>query len=193
MGVIDWFATLSTACPGNGEGPSEIIHHPRKGDRGHLITLLVDTSGSTLKGKGLSMAKGAIKGITASAYRARHRIALVRFGGSGAELITPPGKASKQTGRLLDQLTGGGGTPLAEGLAIADQLLLQEQRKRPMEYQTLIILTDGRVSNLPEPMVSEAQKIIIDMELAPVRLERSRGIAEILKAGYIHVEVLPVV
>jgi magnesium chelatase subunit D len=110
-----------------------------KSDR--LLIFTVDASGSSAVAR-LAEAKGAVELMLAQAYARRDHVALVAFRGRGADLLLPPTRSLVQTKRRLASLPGGGGTPMALGLAAALDLALQA-RARGMT-PTIALLTDGR-------------------------------------------------
>jgi magnesium chelatase subunit D len=110
-----------------------------KSDR--LLIFTVDASGSSALAR-LAEAKGAVELMLAQAYARRDHVALIAFRGRGADLLLPPTRSLVQTKRRLAGLPGGGGTPMAAGLAAALDLALLA-RARGMT-PTVALLTDGR-------------------------------------------------
>jgi magnesium chelatase subunit D len=110
-----------------------------KSDR--LLIFTVDASGSAAVAR-LAEAKGAVELMLAQAYARRDHVALIAFRGRTADLLLPPTRSLVQTKRRLAGLPGGGGTPMALGLAAALDLALQA-RARGMT-PTIALLTDGR-------------------------------------------------
>jgi len=108
-----------------------------------VVIFVVDASGSTALAR-LAEAKGAIELMLAQAYVARQQVALIAFRGHGAELLLPPTRSLVMTKRRLARLPGGGGTPLAAGLAEALALARLARGRGVAPYVAL--LTDGRAN-----------------------------------------------
>jgi len=108
---------------------------------------VVAASGSAALAR-LAAAKGAIELLLelllGEAYARRDHVALVAFRGDGADVLLPPTRSLVQTKRRLEQLPGGGGTPLASGLKAALELagLAQGKGMTP----SIALLTDGRAN-----------------------------------------------
>ncbi len=108
-----------------------------------LLIFTVDASGSAALAR-LAEVKGAVELLLAAAYVRRDHVALIAFRGRGAELLLPPTRSLVQTKRRLSGLPGGGGTPLAAGLAAALELAALT-RGRGMT-PSIALLTDGRAN-----------------------------------------------
>jgi magnesium chelatase subunit D len=102
---------------------------------------LVDASGSQALRR-LAEVKGAVELLLAESYRAREEVALVVFRDREARVLLPPTRSLTRARRLLRGLPGGGGTPLARGLAEA--LRLVESARREGVAPRVVLLTDGR-------------------------------------------------
>lgn len=122
-------------------GDIRIKRFEEKSDR--LLIFTVDASGSAALSR-LAEAKGAVEILLAQAYARRDHVALVAFRGTEAELLLPPTRSLVQTKRRLAGLPGGGGTPLAAGLATALEQATQATRRGLTP--TVAILTDGRAN-----------------------------------------------
>ena len=135
----------------------------------------VDASGSTAMQR-LAEAKGAIELLLAECYIRRDQVALIAFRGKGAELLLPPTRSLTRAKRSLAALAGGGGTPLALGIAAATALAINVRRRGISPL--VVILTDGRANITVEgkPGRDRAQ---IDASMAGKRL-RAEGIATML-------------
>jgi magnesium chelatase subunit D len=92
----------------------------------------------------LAEAKGAVELLLGRAYAKRAEVALIAFRGSGAELLLPPTRSLTRARRLLAELPGGGGTPLAAGLDAAGALADAARRRGRTPF--LLLLTDGRAN-----------------------------------------------
>jgi len=185
---VDWFATLVRISRSR---PGRLIRRPRRTPRGELLVILVDTSGSTLRGQGLSAAKGLIEGLSQAVYRCRGRLALIGFSGHGVRILHSPSRTGKNPGKLLSSLKGGGGTPIRRALEETVRLLDRERRSHPGEYQKLLILTDGRSRDDLAGIGPIPDCTVVDMESGPVRMARCRKMAHELGAGYVHIGELP--
>lgn len=113
----------------------------RQQRRRSLTVFVVDASGSTAARR-LAEAKGAIELMLAECYVRRDRVALVAFRGAGAELVLAPTRALTRARRCLADLPGGGGSPLASGLALAREVAgsARGEDLTPL----IVVLTDGR-------------------------------------------------
>ncbi len=108
-----------------------------------LTIFAVDASGSAAVAR-LAEAKGAVELLLAEAYVKRAHVALVAFRGTTAELVLPPTRSLTRARRMLAELPGGGGTPLAAGLNAARELAEAARTRGRTPY--LIVLTDGRAN-----------------------------------------------
>jgi magnesium chelatase subunit D len=104
---------------------------------------VVDASGSSAFQR-MAEAKGAIELMLARAYVARARVALIAFRDVAATLVVPPTRSLTRARRLLGDMVGGGGTPLAAGLEAALVTALAE-RARGVTPR-IVLLTDGRAN-----------------------------------------------
>ncbi|OYZ30449.1 MAG: magnesium chelatase, partial [Novosphingobium sp. 16-62-11] len=124
-------------------------------ERSTTVTLFcVDASGSAAMSR-LAEAKGAVELILAQAYVKRAEVALLAFRGAGAELLLPPTRSLTRAKRALSELPGGGGTPLASGIALARQLAdaIASRGRTPM----LVFLTDGSANIAADGSPGRAQ------------------------------------
>ncbi len=103
----------------------------------------VDASGSAAFAR-LSEAKGAVELLLAEAYVKRAEVALLAFRGDAASVSLPPTRSLARARRELAALAGGGGTPLAAGLDLA-QTIAGAERARG-RTPLIVILTDGRAN-----------------------------------------------
>jgi magnesium chelatase subunit D len=101
----------------------------------------VDASGSAAVAR-LGEAKGAVELLLAEAYVKRTEVALISFRGDSAEVLLPPTRSLTRARRLLADLPGGGGTPLAAGIDAAR--LLGEAVKAKGRTPFVVLLSDGR-------------------------------------------------
>ncbi|MFN3280562.1 MAG: VWA domain-containing protein, partial [Tabrizicola sp.] len=108
-----------------------------------VLIFVVDASGSAAMAR-LGEAKGAVELMLAQAYSRRDHVALVVLRGQQADLVLPPTRSLTTTKARLRGLPGGGGTPLASGLAAALDTALRARRQGMTP--SLALLTDGRAN-----------------------------------------------
>jgi len=122
------------------------------------------------------------------AYRQRARLALLTASGGNARWQHQGLKAGKALRPWLEALGAGGGTPLFDAIAQAGQWLTRRQKRYPAESQRVLILTDGRVKQIPALNAFDCPSLLIDIERAPIRLGRAVEIARLLSAEYRHID-----
>jgi magnesium chelatase subunit D len=140
-----------------------------------LLVFAVDASGSAAISR-LAEAKGAIEILLSQAYARRDHVSLVAFRGTGAELLLPPTRSLVQTKRRLAALPGGGGTPLAGGIAMAFEQAQRAAKKGLTP--TIALLTDGRANIALDGSANRAQAATDAQSVA--RAVRSQGISVIV-------------
>ncbi|TLX62765.1 magnesium chelatase [Stutzerimonas nosocomialis] len=186
-GAVDWPATLLGGRP---RTLADLQRRPRGARPAELWVIIVDASGSTARGGALTQAKGLLAELVDQAYRQRARLAVLDAQGAEPRWHVQGQKASGQLRRWLDGLGAGGGTPLIRALQLAHEWVQRRQRLKPSEHQRQLILTDGRLRDWPGLSASPCPTLLVDIELAPIRLGRARQLAEALGAEYRHLEDL---
>lgn len=106
-----------------------------------LVIFVVDASGSSAMHR-MAEAKGAVELLLSDCYSRRDHVALIAFRGEKADLLLPPTRSLTRVRRTLGAMPGGGGTPLASGVAAA--AILAETEKRKGKTPFVVILSDGR-------------------------------------------------
>ncbi len=114
---------------------------------GNLLVLAVDASGSMGMDERMAAVKGALLGLLVDAYQRRDRVALVTFGGQGAEVALRPTGSVEVARSRLESLPTGGETPLAEGIRMAT--VLAHRSATPTLRPLLVVVTDGRATAAP--------------------------------------------
>jgi magnesium chelatase subunit D len=156
--------------------------HVRGGRESVLLCLVVDASGSMGARRRLARVKGALLASLRDAYERRDRVAIVAFRGSAAQVLVPPGAPLESAAEAIRQLPTGGRTPLAAGLALAEQVIRRESGRDRARRAIAVVLTDGRVEDPKGEVGRAAARLgqaadaahVIDIEDGPVRL----GLAE---------------
>lgn len=161
-----------------------------QGDGAVLHCFLLDCSGSMLAGERLARAKGMLVALFDRAYRERAEIALICFGGARAKVRRQPGAAHWFNERWVAPIGGGGGTPLALGLASAETVLARAARRRPSQERWLWLLTDGRTNERPAAPSSANQIVVVDFEEGLVRAGRGESLARDWDAQYVTADAL---
>ncbi len=120
------------------------FHIKRFEERRNTTTIFaIDASGSSALYR-LGEAKGAVELLLAECYVRRDQVAVITFRGTGAELLLPPTRSLVRAKRSLAGLPGGGGTPLAAGIAAATALA--DRVRRGGATPVVVVLTDGRAN-----------------------------------------------
>ena len=107
------------------------------------LIFVVDASGSAAVER-LAETKGAVELLLAEAYVRRTQVALIAFRGQGAEIILPPTRSLVRAKKCLADMIGGGGTPLATGVAAGQALAISARGQGRTPF--LILMTDGRAN-----------------------------------------------
>lgn len=162
-GAIAWLATLRA----KGAQALQAVHLrrlPLPARHARLHCIVLDTSGSMRTQGRLALAKGHAAQLIAQAAQQGDDVALLQLGGDGVQLLLPPGRARASGGVRLRSVGGGGGTPLAQALAQAEQLLQRAQRRQGPLEGWLWLLTDGRTLEEPQPPASAQHRVILDFD-----------------------------
>ncbi len=142
-----------------------------------------------LAGERLARAKGMLVALFDRAYRERAEIALVCFGGGRAQVRRQPGAAHWFNERWVAPIGGGGGTPLALGLASAATVLERAARRRPLQRRWLWVLTDGRTNEKPQAPAAADEVVVVDFEEGSIRVGRGEMLAREWNAQYLTADV----
>lgn len=175
--------------------PADLQEAVRATLTGNLLVLAVDTSGSMGAAERLSAVRGALLGLLVDAYQRRDRVALVTFGGAGAEVVLRPTASVEIARTRLDGVTTGGDTPLAAGIDAA--LEVASTSRVGDLHPILVVVTDGRGTAGPDPhgaalasaaAVARRQvpAVVVDVEAAgPGRLGLAAEIAVAMGARHL--------
>ncbi|MBP2402202.1 Magnesium-chelatase 38 kDa subunit [Streptomyces netropsis] len=184
-------ATVQAAAPHQRargrSGPGLVVRRDdlreavREGREGNLVLFVVDASGSMAARKRMGAVKGAVLSLLLDAYQRRDKIGMITFRGSGAAVALPPTSSVEAGAARLEKLPTGGRTPLAAGLLQAHEVLRLERLRDPSRRPLLVVVTDGRATGGPEPLVRATRaarmlagegtaSVVVDCESGPVRL-----------------------
>ncbi|ELZ49028.1 protporphyrin IX magnesium chelatase [Halorubrum californiense DSM 19288] len=112
----------------------------RADDADTLTVFVADASASMAPA--MRAAKGVALELLRDAYTERDEVALVSFGGDGAEVLLPPTTSVSLAARQLKELPTADRTPLPDGLNKAATLI---ERKEPAAA-TVVLVSDGRAN-----------------------------------------------
>ncbi|MCZ2088967.1 MAG: VWA domain-containing protein, partial [Burkholderiales bacterium] len=118
-GTLHWPATL--AAKGLAPLAREHLRQRAAVDGGELHCVVLDASGSMQRGAALARAKGVALDLLERAVRRGHQVALLALAGGRVLPLAPPQPARRALAARLAGLGGGGGTPLAQALALAQR------------------------------------------------------------------------
>ena len=85
----------------------------------------------------------------------------------------------------MESLQAGGGTPLSAALCEAEQFQQQQQIKQASIYFKNYLITDGRVSQLPNKNSLSGNTTVIDIEQSQVKRGKAKQLSAMLNAHYI--------
>jgi magnesium chelatase subunit ChlD-like protein len=181
---------LPTLLQGRPKTRKDLIRTPRSHRPQELWLVIVDASASTRRHQALSQAKGLLSQVFDDAYWRRVRLALLTASGSVPRWQHQGLKASASLQPWLSALGAGGGTPILAALSQAVEWLAQRRKQHPSEQQRVLLLTDGRIKDVPVLARLGCPSVLIDIESGPIRLGRARELAGVLGAEYWHIEGL---
>ncbi|OXI24817.1 vWA domain-containing protein [Burkholderia sp. AU15512] len=174
--AVAWPATLAAKRG----GPLQHDHlrfRQRAGTPHALHCFVLDCSASMLSHERLALAKGLIVAYFDQAARDRVETALICFGGHGAVRRFGPAVPRWWNARWLEPVEGGGGTPLADGIAAAAQLLARAARLEPDKQRWLWVLSDGRTRETPAKPAAADHVVFVDFDDAAVRIGQGARLA----------------
>jgi magnesium chelatase subunit D len=134
----------------------------------------------------IGQAKGTVIRLLQQSYLNRDNVAVVAFGGEGANVLLPPTRSVARARSSIESLPAGGATPVAAGVLQALDVARVARRKLASRV-ILLILTDGRanVSATKRPTAPNSES----------RERRQAAIAEELRqlGRMLHKEVITTV
>jgi len=173
---LDWIRTLLRKGPRRLQA-GDLRYRPQPRGSSTLHCVLLDMSASMLRGEKLALAKGCLLALTQDFYRRREHLAVIGFSGHEARLLQAPGKAAAFNADWIRPLRGGGATPVASAMQLADAVLQRARRASCGQLLSLWLLTDGRFAALPaRPRLADSCQIV-DFETEAIALQRCRRLA----------------
>ena len=139
---VDPVATVRAAARNGRSRPADIdLRQAVRADDADTLTVFV-TDASASMAPAMRAAKGVALELLRDAYTERDEVALVSFGGDGAEVLLPPTTSVSLAARQLKELPTADRTPLPDGLNKAAALI---ERKEPAAA-TVVLVSDGRAN-----------------------------------------------
>jgi magnesium chelatase subunit D len=113
-----------------------------------LVLFAVDISDSMGDGPEIRMtaALGTAVTLLRRAYLHRDQVALITFRDRAAVLTVPPTSSAQRVRACLHRVAVGGATPLADGLRLARETILQARLKDPGLDALLVLVSDGEAT-----------------------------------------------
>lgn len=166
---------------------------------GNTFLFAVDASGSMGARRRMNAVKGAIFYMLQDAYQKRDRVGMLAFRRDKAEVLLPITRSVDLAQKCLAEMSTGGKTPLADGLAAALMTLSKLNKKDKELEPVLVVVTDGRANAVMEgetDPVGNALKIaekirkariasvVIDTENDFIKLGIAKKLAQHMGASY---------
>lgn len=144
---------------------SDIREKVREKRIGNFMLFVVDASGSMGAKQRMIETKGAILSLLQDAYQKRDKVGMVAFKGDKAEVLLPPTNSVELAQKCLVEMPVGGKTPLAAGLAKAQEVVRQQLKRSPHMHPIVVILSDGKanVAMAEDKPLAEAYRVANSM------------------------------
>ncbi len=176
----------------------------RESRGGNLILFAVDASGSMGARDRMVATKGAIMSLLLEAYQKRDQVGMVSFRGQDASILLPPTSSVELAQQYLANMKTGGRTPLAAGLAKAEELLRRARHRDRGMQPLLVLLTDGRANaglGSGDPVTDSLRQaaalcqanvpaLVVDTEQGVLRLGLAQRLAQALGGICLRLEEL---
>lgn len=179
--------------------PEDLRQKVREKRIGNTFLFAVDASGSMGARERMRAVKGAIFYMLQEAYQKRDRVGMLAFRRQRAEVLLPITRSVDLAQKCLAELPTGGKTPLADGLALALQILAKMNKHEQELEPILVLVTDGRANaaeeNGGDPVASALKmaerigkakitSVVIDTESDFIKLGLAKRIAAAMGANY---------
>ena len=179
--------------------PEDLRQKVREKRIGNTFLFAVDASGSMGARERMRAVKGAIFYMLQEAYQKRDRVGMIAFRRQRAEVLLPITRSVDLAQKCLAELPTGGKTPLADGLALALQILAKMNKHEQELEPILVLVTDGRANaaeeNGGDPVASALKmaerigkakitSVVIDTESDFIKLGLAKRIAAAMGANY---------
>ncbi|MDB2239352.1 VWA domain-containing protein [Halorubrum ezzemoulense] len=139
---VDPVSTVRAAAQNGRSRPADTdLRRAVRADDADTLTVFV-TDASASMAPAMRAAKGVALELLRDAYTERDEVALVSFGGDGAEVLLPPTTSVTLAARQLKELPTADRTPLPDGLNKAATLI----ERKGSAAATVVLVSDGRAN-----------------------------------------------
>ncbi len=157
-----------------------------------LNIIALDTSASTLASQQLSKSMAVVQSLCEYFYQQRQSLSLLCFGNQQLEWLIKPSKAAYNIDTILSTIKAGGGTPLGKALDEIQAFVLKRKKTHITERQKIFIISDGRsrdnLQHLQLDKIINVDIYVLDSEIAEIKLNKAKQLADSLNAHYINLE-----
>ncbi len=190
---VDWAGTLGTARFGLlscEERRRSLKYRFQLPGAVNLDLIVLDTSASTLHGRGLALARGAIQAFSGQSYRARKLLSLITFGNDEVRALLEIQRAPRNVEPVLERIQAGGGTPISQALKRVD-IILSRRKYRHLNCH-IYLITDGRFDESMSgyKSIHSCPVTLVDIECGRAPLGRGQQLARQIDADYLHISSL---
>jgi len=176
---VDPVATVRAAARSGRSRPADTdLRKAVRADDADTLTVFV-TDASASMAPAMRSAKGVALELLRDAYTERDEVALVSFGGDGAEVLLPPTTSVSLAARQLKELPTADRTPLPDGLRRAATLI---ERKAP-SAATVVLVSDGRANvarGSPTTATREAAERVAETDASVLVVDAGESRAGVL-------------
>lgn len=164
-----------------------------------LINIVFDTSGSMDEKKKIQITTTVVLALLKDAYQRRDRVSLVTYSGRSADLVLPFTSSVEAAKRYLEKVPFGGTTPMASGILMGLNTLLQELKRETSAVPIMILVTDGSANvsldvggNIKHELIRVCRQVahhninVLIVDISERGSELARSIGEDCGGRYYH-------
>lgn len=164
-----------------------------------LINIVFDTSGSMDEEEKIQITTTVVLALLKDAYQRRDRVSLVTYSGRSADLVLPFTSSVEAAKRYLEKVPFGGTTPMASGILMGLNTLLQELKRETSAVPIMILVTDGSANvsldvggNIKHELIRVCRQVahhninVLIVDISERGSELARSIGEDCGGRYYH-------